>query len=132
MDKEVLYAFVRTLLALPLVLVLAYLLIKYGIARRGTVYTGGHRRRMRVVEQMPLGAKGWLSLVEVGGRYYLLAHSENGFTLVKEYDSLPEVIERGGLNHSLPSFHQILKGKLKPGAGRTRKEETEGDNGREG
>ncbi|MBO8137502.1 MAG: flagellar biosynthetic protein FliO [Desulfotomaculum sp.] len=129
MDKEILFAFIRTLIALPLVLLLAYLVIRYGLARRGPVQANGTGRRMRVIEQLPLGSKGVLNLVEVGGKYYLLAQSENGFTLVKEFDTLPDEIDDKGLNSSLPEFCQVLQGKLKQYASRKHKDKTEGDSG---
>ncbi|MCL6611810.1 MAG: flagellar biosynthetic protein FliO [Peptococcaceae bacterium] len=87
MDAEILKAAVRIIIALPLVAALAYFLIRHGLARR--TFLPGGRRRMRLVEQIPLGPKTSLSLVEVGGRYILLAHSENGFCVVREMDELP-------------------------------------------
>lgn len=85
-----LVAAVRIIVMLPLVAALAYFLIKYGLARR--TFIPGNKRRMRLVEQVPIGPKASLSLVEVGGRYILLAHSENGFCVVREMDELPEPV----------------------------------------
>ncbi|WP_051688350.1 FliO/MopB family protein [Desulfofalx alkaliphila] len=117
-DKDILFAFIRTLIALPLVVLLAYLVIKYGLARRGMVQRGPGGRRMRVLEQIPLGAKAMISLVELGGRYYLFSHSETEIKLLKEFDSLPGVIdESGGFVENIPDFRQILKGKFGKGTG---------------
>lgn len=127
-SKDILFAFIRTIIALPLVLALAYVVIKYGLARRGLVKGEQGGRRMRVVEQMPLGPKGLLSLVEVGGRYYLLAHAETGVTVIKEYDTLPEPLAESNFAESLPDFRQLLKNKLKQGKP---KDTEEGENGRE-
>lgn len=88
MSSDLIWAVVRLLVALPLVLGLAYLVLKYGLARRYVITTG--HRRMKLIEQLPLGPKTTLSLVGLGGRYYLLAHQENSISLVKELDELPE------------------------------------------
>ncbi len=88
MNHDLIWAAVRLLVALPLVLGLAYLVIKYGLARRYVVKPG--TRHMKLVEQLPLGPKTGLSLVKLGGRYYLLAHQDHTVNLVKELDALPD------------------------------------------
>jgi len=88
MSSDLTQAVVRLLVSLPLVLALIYLVLKYGLGRRYMVARGGSR--MKLLEQLPLGPKTTLSLVEFGGRYYLLAHQENAISLVKELDDLPE------------------------------------------
>ncbi len=95
METDILAAAVRMIILLPLVTVLAYFLIKYGLARKPFIYGG--RRRMRLIEQIPLGPKTVLSLVEVGGRYILLAHSENGFHVIREMEEMPEPIQQQDL-----------------------------------
>ncbi|NTW04802.1 MAG: flagellar biosynthetic protein FliO [Peptococcaceae bacterium] len=92
MDKEILIALIRTIIILPIVAALAYFFIKYGLGRR--VWANGGRRRMRVVEQLPLGPKTAISLVEIDGKYILLSHSENNSSLIKELDRLPDIIEQ--------------------------------------
>ncbi|HOV80424.1 MAG TPA: flagellar biosynthetic protein FliO [Bacillota bacterium] len=88
MSGDLVWAVVRLLVALPLVLALAYLVLKYGLARRFVVTPG--IRRMKLLEQLPLGPKTTLSLVMLGGRYYLFAHQDNAVLLVKEMEELPE------------------------------------------
>ncbi|MGQ9824829.1 MAG: flagellar biosynthetic protein FliO [Desulfotomaculales bacterium] len=88
MDREIFWAVLRLAVALPLVLALAYLTVKYGMAR-SRLPTSGVRRRMRVVEQLPLGPRTGLSLVQVGGEYFLLAFHEGKVALLKEYGELP-------------------------------------------
>lgn len=112
MDKELLFAFIRTIIALPVVVGLAYVLIKYGLARRGLSQRTG-QRRMRVVEQLPLG-KGLLYLVQVGDKYYLLAQAESSFTKIKEFDTLPDPLElETGDTNGLPDFRRLLNISLK-------------------
>jgi len=89
MSGDLIWAVVRLLVALPLVLGMAYLVLKYGLARRYVTSPGG--RRMKLVEQLPLGPKTVLSLVALGGRYYLLAHQDHAIQLIKEIDELPEL-----------------------------------------
>jgi len=81
-------AFLRLAVALPLVLLLCVVVLKYLVPRTLSGFAGG--RRMRVVEQLSLGPKTGMSLVRVGGRYYLLAYHEGAVTVVKEMDELPE------------------------------------------
>jgi len=114
MDWEIIKAAVKIIIMLPLVTALAYFLIKYGLARRYSV--GGQFRRMRIVEQMPIGPKAFMSLVEVGGRYTLLAHSDSGFLVVREMDALPDplpfqVNELTELKSFLESFKNSAAGR---------------------
>ncbi|MEW6697240.1 MAG: flagellar biosynthetic protein FliO [Bacillota bacterium] len=112
MGSETLWLFIRLIIVLPLVLVLAYITIKYGLARsRG--FTAG-ARHMRVVEHLPLGPKGGLTLVEIGGRYYLVAFQEDSITLIKEFDSLPEPIAVPGAGPgSVKDFKEVLSRQMK-------------------
>lgn len=87
MSSDLVWAMVRMLVALPLVLGLAYLVLKYGLARRYATTSGS--RRMRLVEQLPLGPKTTLSLVALGEAYFLLAHQDGSITLIKELGELP-------------------------------------------
>lgn len=107
MDMDLLGAAIRIIIALPLVTALAYFLIKYGLARHPLALGG--RRRMRLVEQVPLSPKSYVSLVEVGGSYIVLAHSDNGFQVISELKELPEPIilpdgEQTGLMAAYQSF----------------------------
>lgn len=90
MNADILAAVVRLAISLPIVAALAYFLLKYGLSKRSFL-TGG-QRRMRLVEQLPIGPRALLSLVETGGKYYLLAHDEKGIRLLKEFDEAPEAL----------------------------------------
>lgn len=102
MSGDLIETVVRLLVALPLILGLAYLVLKYGLARRYLVTTGN--RRMKLVEQLPLGTKTTLSLVALGGKFYLLAHQDNAISLVKELGELgePEETITGGIVEFTP------------------------------
>lgn len=88
MSGDLFWPMVRVLISLPLVLGMAFLVIKYGLARRYVTTPG--KRRMKLVEQLPLGPKTVLSLVALEGKYYLLAHQDSSVALVKELGELPE------------------------------------------
>ncbi|MFZ5632059.1 MAG: flagellar biosynthetic protein FliO [Bacillota bacterium] len=104
MDTEILIAAVKLIVMLPLVTALAYFLIKYGLSRRS--FIPGGKRRMRLVEQIPIGPKTLISLVEVGGRYILLAHSDSGFQVLREMDELPEPVAQQDLE--LADWKELL------------------------
>lgn len=88
MDHEMFWAIVRLVIFLPVVLVLAYFTVKYGLARHQWLF--GTRRYMRVVEQLPFGPRAGLSLVQVGREYFLIGFYDGKITLLKEFATLPE------------------------------------------
>ncbi len=93
MTAEMVGAALRLLIFLPLVTALAYFFIKYGLARRSRVIRGS--RRMQIIEQLPIGPKTFLTLVEVGESYLLLAQHEKGVSVLKQMDDLPVPIAQG-------------------------------------
>ncbi|WP_051273082.1 flagellar biosynthetic protein FliO [Desulfotruncus alcoholivorax] len=107
MDKEMIAALVRLVILLPVICALAYLTIKYGLGQVRRVSLTG-KKRMRLLEQVSLGPKSGLSLVQVGDKYLLLAHQEGSIIVVKEMDQLPDELE-----NNLPewkSLSQVIKG----------------------
>ncbi|MBU4532798.1 MAG: flagellar biosynthetic protein FliO [Eubacteriales bacterium] len=88
--SDLFWAGLRLAVTLPLVLLLCYLVLRYALPKCMAGFGSG--RRMRVVEQLPMGPKASLTLVRVGDRYYLLAHQDGSVVVVKEYDELPETI----------------------------------------
>jgi len=91
--SEMIGAALRLLIVLPLVTAMAYFFIKYGLARRSRVINGS--RRMRIIEQLPIGPKAFLTLVEVGGSYLLLAQHEKGVSVLEHMDDLPNPVAPG-------------------------------------
>lgn len=93
---------VQTLLALGLVCGLAYVIFRWLLPRLSAVgRTGG---MVRVVERAPLDARNSLYVVEVAGRWLLVASSEKGVELVGELDAgAAEEAEREALVKR-PSF----------------------------
>ncbi len=76
---------VQTLLALGLVCGLAYVLFRWLLPRLSVV--GRQGGMVRVVERAPLDARNSLYVVEVTGRWLLVASSEKGVELVSELDA---------------------------------------------
>jgi|GEM_PF-1895830 len=89
-SDDTLWIFLRMLVALPVVLGMAYLTIRFVLARK-TIVPGG--RRMRLVETLPLSGKGALVLVEMGGRYFFLACQDQAVVLLKEMEEPPPPLE---------------------------------------
>ncbi|HWS54008.1 MAG TPA: flagellar biosynthetic protein FliO [Pyrinomonadaceae bacterium] len=76
---------VQTLLALGLVCGLAYVIFRWLLPRLSAVGRPGGM--VRVVERAPLDARNSLYVVEVAGRWLLVASSEKGVELVSELDA---------------------------------------------
>lgn len=108
MNNEIYEPMLRLIFALPCVLILAYLVVKYGFSHRMT--TMGKRRRMRLVEQLPLGPKVVLNLVQVGSQYYLFAQQEGAFAILKELETLPEELSESLIKHE--DVGTLLVGKI--------------------
>jgi len=89
MDKEMLLALVQIIVLLPLICALAYLAIRFGFCRSKNPFSNGHGKRMQVLEQVSMGPKCGLSLVQVGSKYLIFAHQEGCVVLVREMDELP-------------------------------------------
>jgi len=92
MDKELLTALVRIIILLPLVCVLAYFTVRFGLGRSKYLAAYGNGKRMRVLEQLSMGPKCGLTLTQVGDRYMLFAHQEGCIILVAEMDQPPAEI----------------------------------------
>ncbi|MFZ5898499.1 MAG: FliO/MopB family protein [Bacillota bacterium] len=100
MTTDLLGAVLRLVVALPLTVLLIYICFRFLAVTGPAAWTG--RRRMQVVEQLPLGGKSRISLVRVGDVYYLLGHGEDGTTLLKEFQDLPEAFEWTPIQAGLP------------------------------
>lgn len=75
----------QTLVALAFVCGLAYLIFRVLLPRLTTSY--GSNNMMRVVDRIGLDARKSLYIIEVTGRWFLVASSENGVQLISELDA---------------------------------------------
>lgn len=107
MDREMLFALLEIIILLPLICGLAYLAIRFGFGRSKAPWGFGTGKRMRVLEQVSMGPKCGLSLVQVGDKYLLFAHQEGCVILVKEFDALPAEIQSA--SPQWPVMNQLVK-----------------------
>lgn len=80
------WMFVQTLIALALVCGLAYVLFRWVMPRLQNVSGSGHSM-VRVVDRVGLEARKSLIVIEVAGRWLLIASSEAGVQLISELDA---------------------------------------------
>ena len=112
MSSDIYWYFLKLVFALPVVLFLAYYVVKFGLSRR--FHLNGRGRSMLVIEQLPLGPKSVLSIVQVGEFYYLLAQQENGIVLLEKTNHLPETVITNSHAHGgwSNNFRTVLTEKL--------------------
>lgn len=107
---ETYYAFLRLLVAFPLVLILAYFGVRFFLKRYGPAFSLG--RRVQVIERVALDSRTYLYVVKVGDEYLLLSSGQGGVMLLKELGTeLPEEqpLEREGAGGDLSSFAGIME-----------------------
>lgn len=90
MGWDFIVALVKLVLILPLVLYLAYLVIRYALPRLSG--TGPMRgSQMLVVDRLMLSTKSSIVVIKAAGRYYMLANDNGVTSLIKELDDYPEI-----------------------------------------
>ncbi|MGI9951205.1 flagellar biosynthetic protein FliO [Moorellaceae bacterium AZ2] len=82
MERDFTLALLRLFLFLPLVLVLAYVTVRYGLGRANSLMAAaGH---LKVVARLPVGPKAALLVVRCGRRYFLIGVGEGPPALLAE------------------------------------------------
>ncbi len=84
MGLEFLWMMVQTFLALGIVCGLAYVIFRFVVPRVNFNYT--QNSMVRVVDRIAIDARKSLCVVEVAGKWMLIAVTENGVQLVSELD----------------------------------------------
>lgn len=112
-----LWMLVQTVLALLLVCGLAYLIFRVILPRLAVSY--GSNNMVRVVDRIGLDARKSLYVIEVAGKWMLVASSENGVQLISELNAEEarlaeqEIVNKrqtpGGIGFSGKSFADKLK-----------------------
>ena len=110
---ELYYAYLRLLVAFPLVIALIYFGLRFLMPYFAPAM--GMGRRMKVVERLALSNRTFLYVVKVDGAYLLLAATPNAVTLLKELgegweESLHGVPETAEIQQMPLSFAGILRG----------------------
>lgn len=111
MDGE----FIKIIIFLPLVLILAYFSLKIG---GGKMMGFGGGRIIKIVEKTPVSNKAMLCVALINGKPYVISSSEKGIEVVMELP--PEALDslkknEGSFKYSfLTNLNQLLKRKGKP------------------
>ncbi len=83
MESDLWGAFIRVMVGLPVVAILAYLFIKFGFSKNNFRRAGN----LEIVEQIPLLPKATLNIVRVGDEYLLFSATENEIVFIKKLDN---------------------------------------------
>lgn len=103
MDGQFMESFIKIIIFLPLVLLLAYISLKFG--NRRMVGMGG-KRLIKIVERVPLSQKSFLCIAVIDGKPYVIGSTEERIEILKELP--PESLER--LSEEDNSFKSSLIG----------------------
>ncbi|SMB82385.1 flagellar protein FliO/FliZ [Desulfonispora thiosulfatigenes DSM 11270] len=80
-------AIIRLVIALPLVSLLAYFLIKYGLSKK---YLQLGDKYIKVIEQTSINPKASLNVVKIGEKYFLLTATEQQVNVLQEINDYQE------------------------------------------
>ena len=92
----------QTVVALAFVCGLAYVIFRWLLPRLNVARTGG--RMVRVVERAGLDARSQLYVIEVAGRWLLIASSQAGVQLLSELDPQAAEDAAAELEERRPTF----------------------------
>lgn len=107
MGSDYFWAVVRLLICLPLVVGLIYLVLRYGLPRQFLGVRPG--RHIKVIEQVPLGPKTVVSLLQVGSKFYLVGYGEKTMAILEELEGdFPDET-----TPSLPEFDRAIASKIR-------------------
>ncbi len=76
---------IQTIIALTVVCGLAYVLFRVVLPKLS--FTGSSNSMVKIVDRIPIDARKSLCVIEVAGKWMLIAVSENGVQLVSELNS---------------------------------------------
>lgn len=95
----------QTLLALAFVCGLAYVLFRWVLPRlQGIAGAGGSNSMVRIVDRVGLDARKSLYVIEVAGRWLLVASSESGVQLISELDATSAEEAADAVERMRPNF----------------------------
>jgi len=79
-------AIIRIIVCLPIVVILAYIFIKYGVAKNYSRTRGN----LKLLEQVILLPKATINIVKAGDEYLLVSATEQEITVIKQLDNYQE------------------------------------------
>ncbi|MEA4924154.1 MAG: flagellar biosynthetic protein FliO [Syntrophomonadaceae bacterium] len=100
-------AIIRIIVCLPLVLLLAYILIKYGVAKN----YAHNRGNLRLLEQVVLQPKGTLNIVKAGDEYLLISATEHEINVIKPLENYQEAEPQELQLNLNDTLNRIFQGK---------------------
>jgi len=90
-EGELLLPVLKIIITLVVVICLAYASIRFGLSK---IYIpSGRTNYMKIIEQLYLGPKTLLILIQVGEEYFLLASSNGQISWLKNLAGKPETLE---------------------------------------
>ncbi len=106
MESDLWGAFIRIMVALPVVAVLAYLFIKFGFSKNQIRSRGN----LEIAEQVYLLPKATLNIVRVGDQYLLMGATENEIIYIKELDGYKAIEPAEFQFHLADAIKRLSKG----------------------
>jgi flagellar protein FliO/FliZ len=117
MDSNFILEFLKMLLLLPLILLLAYCSLKYGGRYMNNLSSG---KLIKVHERVPLGQNSFLSVVTIGGKPYVITNGDKGAQILLELDEdlLQSYQMNQGMDNkfadiNLKNYIERIRGKVK-------------------
>lgn len=100
-------AIIRVIVCLPIVLLLAFVLIKYGVAKN----YAHNRGNLRLLEQVVLLPKATINIVKVGDEYLLISATEQEINVIKPMENYQEAEPRDLQVNLNDVLKRLLQGK---------------------
>jgi flagellar protein FliO/FliZ len=117
MDTNFILEFLKMLLLLPLILLLAYCSLKYGGKYMSNLSSG---KIIKVHERVPLGQNSFLSVVTIGGKPYVITNGEKGAQILLELDEniiqsyqMNQDVDNKFTNINIKNYIESIRGKVK-------------------
>jgi flagellar biogenesis protein FliO len=106
LESDLWGAFIRVIVCLPVVAILAYLFIKYGFSKNHSRRVGS----LEIVEQISLLPKATINIVRVEDEYLLISATENEIVLIKQLDDYKTMQPAEFQFHLTDSIKRLSKG----------------------
>lgn len=107
---ETWWTLVKLIVALPLVVICAVLVLRYGAKNYGGNLSAG--RTMEVVDRLPLHSRASLYVVRIQKKYYLLGQHEGNVALLDKLPDYQVVKEKGGTFYLFEEMLERKKSQL--------------------
>lgn len=106
MESDLGGALIRIIVCLPIIGIIAYLFIKFGLAKNYSRNKG----HMKIIEQVVLLPKVTLNIVKVENEYLLLGATEKEIILIKQLDNYEEIETAEFQFHLTEALKRFSKG----------------------